>query len=59
MDLVSETAHFSGIAVKMIAGVTLSFGQRSSLEINKNGCSHEEGHKADGVAHEINVGENL
>lgn len=58
VDLVSETAHFSGIAVKMIAGVTLSFG-RSSLEINKNGCSHEEGHEADGVAHEINVGENL
>ena len=42
----------------MIAGVTISFG-RSSLEINKNGCSHEEGHEADGVAHEINVGENL
>ena len=45
--------------VKMIARVTLSFGRRSSLEINKNGRSHEEGHEADGVAHEINVGENL
>ena len=43
----------------MIAGVTLSFVRRSLLEINKNGRSHEEGHEADGVAHEINVGENL
>ena len=47
MDLISETAHFSEkITVEMIAGVTISFG-RSSLEINENRRSHEEGHEAD------------
>ena len=59
VDLISETAHFSEkITVEMIAGVTISFG-RSSLEINENRRSHEEGHEADWVAHKINVGENL